>query len=204
MLEDKPISTKEIVGIVITELEKRNIIKRNLSTFKNTEQLLFDYPKLKESIKDRKEQIKDYQEYGLPGKSKSITSINSNSKKEDVDDIISNSISSLKKDIYRTEVVIKFIDTVLQRFKNDPYYEMIKLYFFERKTYEQIAAEFDKRKNNGNSIAISTLASNKNRIVRELQKYIFPNDYLYQMLGYWQSWKRAENQHYFNLKKYAL
>lgn len=184
MLEDKPISTKEIVGIVITELEKRNIIKRNLSTFKNTEQLLFDYPKLKESIKDRKEQIKDYQEYGLPGKSKSITSINSNSKKEDMDDIISNSISSLKKDIYRTEVVIKFIDTVLQRFKNDPYYEMIKLYFFERKTYEQIAAEFDKRKNNGNSIAISTLASNKNRIVRELQKYIFPNDYLYQMLGY--------------------
>ena len=176
---------KEIVSIVINELQKRNIIKNNYSTFKNTEQILFDYPKLKESIKDRKNQIKDYKEYGVPEKSKSITAISHDTMHYDKEDIIYNSIKGLQKDIYKTEVVIKFIDSVLKRFENDPYYSLIKLYFFEHKTYEQIASILDnKKKSNDKPIAISTIATNKNRLVRELQKYIFPNDYLYQLLGY--------------------
>lgn len=176
---------RETINMVIDELQKRNIIKNNFSTFKNTEQILFDYPKLKESIKDRKNQIKDYQDYGLPEKSKSITAISHNPIHQDKEDIIFSSIQGLKKDIYKTEVVIKFIDSVLERFKDDPYYEIIKYYFFQKKTYEQIATIFDnKKKKNDKPIAISTIATNKNRLVRELQKYIFPNDYLYQLLGY--------------------
>ncbi len=175
----------EIVSIVIDELQKRNIIKNNYSTFKNTEQILFDYPKLKESIQDRKDQIEEYKKYGVPEKSKSITSISHNTLHHDKEDIIFNSIQGLNKDIYKTEVVIKFIDNALQKFKDDPYFLLIKLYFFERKTYEQIAFIFDnKKRSNEKPTAISTIATNKNRLVRELQKYIFPNDYLYQLLGY--------------------
>ena len=54
------LSQKEIIKIVLNELEKRNIIRSNFSTYKNTEQILRDYPKLKQSIKDRQEQINDY------------------------------------------------------------------------------------------------------------------------------------------------
>ncbi len=175
----------EIIKIVIDELEKRNIIKPNLSTFKNTERLLFDYPKLKESIEERKNLISEYKKYGLPEKSKSITSIKENVLHQDKEDILANSITNLEKDIYKTEIVIKYIDRLLEKFQNDPYYVIINLYFFEHKTYEQIAYILDsKRKIVDKPIAISTIAANKNRIIKEMQKYFFTNDYIYQLFGY--------------------
>lgn len=176
---------KKTVEIVITELQKRNIIRSNLNTYKNTEKILYDYPKLKKSIQDRQEQIRDYQNYGLQEKSKSITTISYNIKREDADDIINNSINSLQKHIFKTEVILKFIDSILDRFKDDPYIDVIKLHYFEKKTYDQIAEIFDARKGKIDKLTASTtIGSNNQRLVRELQKYIFPNDYLYQLLGY--------------------
>ena len=64
------IDKKEIVKLVIDELDNRGIIKRNLNSFDNTIKLLYEYPKLKESIKDREEQIEDLKKYGIPSKSK--------------------------------------------------------------------------------------------------------------------------------------
>ena len=171
-------NNREIVSVVIDELEKRAIIKKNCSTYKNTERILYDYPKLKESIKD-------YKEFGLPNKSKSITAFSkSNGPRQEAEDLLEQTVKSLTKDIYKTEVVIKFIDRVLDRFKNDPYISIITLYYFEGKTHEQIAEIFDKRSSSTKSIASTTIASNKYRLIKELQKYIFPNDYLYQLLGY--------------------
>lgn len=176
---------KEVVKIVLNELEKRNIIKHNFSTYKNTEQILRDYPMLKKSIVDRQEQIKEYKQFGLQEKSKSITSISLNHKREDEDDIINDSIKSLQKHIFKTKVIIEFIDKILERFKNDPYFEVIKLHYFENMTYDQIAEIFDKKKNNKDKLtAGSTIGSNNQRLVREIQKYLFPNDYLSQLLGY--------------------
>lgn len=178
-------NNREIISLVIDELEKRSIIKKNCSTYKNTERILYDYPKLKESIKDRKEQIKEYKEFGLPNKSKSITVYSkTNGPRKDTEDLLEQTVKSLTKDIYKTEVVIKFIDRVLDRFKNDPYISIIHLYYFEGKTHEQIAEVFDKKSTSAKSIAATTIANNKYRLVKELQKYIFPNDYLYQLLGY--------------------
>lgn len=177
---------KEVVKIVLNELEKRNVIKHNFSTYKNTEQILRDYPMLKKSITDRQEQIKEYKQFGLQEKSKSITSINLNQKREDEEDIINDSIKSLQKHIFKTKVIIEFIDKILSRFKDDPYFDVIKLHYFDNMTYDQIAEIFDKRKNNNKNklTAGSTIGSNNQRLVREIQKYLFPNDYLFQLFGY--------------------
>lgn len=176
---------KEVVKIVLNELEKRNIIKHNFSTYKNTEQILRDYPMLKKSITDRQEQIKEYKQFGLQEKSKSITSISVNHKHEDTEDIINDSIKSLQKHIFKTKVIIEFIDKILDRFKDDPYFDVIKLHYFENMTYDQIAEIFDKKRHNKDKLtAGSTIGSNNQRLVREIQKYLFPNDYLSQLLGY--------------------
>lgn len=177
---------KEVVKIVLNELERRNVIKHNFSTYKNTEQILRDYPMLKKSITDRQEQIKEYKQFGLQEKSKSITSINLNHKREDEEDIINDSIKSLQKHIFKTKVIIEFIDKILSRFKDDAYYDVIKLHYFDNMTYDQIAEIFDKRKNNNKNklTAGSTIGSNNQRLVREIQKYLFPNDYLFQLFGY--------------------
>ena len=180
------LSQKEIIKIVLNELEKRNIIRSNFSTYKNTEQILRDYPKLKQSIKDRQEQINDYKNYGLQEKSKSITSISQNNNiRQDSDDIINSSIASLEIHIFKTKIVLKFIDNVLDKFKDDPYIDVIKLHYFEDKTYNQIAEIFDHKFGKKDKLtAPATVGSNNQRLVRELQKYLFPNDYLYQLLGY--------------------
>lgn len=73
----------------------------------------------------------------------------------------------------------------MNRFQNDPYIDVIKLHYFENKTYDEIAEIFDKRQGKTEKLtAYTTIASNNHRLVRELQKYLFPNDYLYQLLGY--------------------
>lgn len=174
---------KSIVSLVIKELEQIGVIKKNLSTYDSTVKLLREYPKLKESVIDRKEQIKDLESYGLSKSSKSITKIPVNSLKLEEDEIIANNINSLKQHIFRTEVVIRYIERVINRFKQDKYFDSIRLYFFEGKTNEQIADYFMK-KHKKESILPETIRLNKNRLIREMQSYFFPNDIISEILGY--------------------
>ena len=46
-MEQAEFSKKEVVNLVLTELEARGFIKNNYSTFKNVERILYEYPKLK-------------------------------------------------------------------------------------------------------------------------------------------------------------
>ena len=71
----------DIVKIVLVELEKRGLIKQNDNTFKNVELLLYNYEAIKDSIKEREEQIKDLKTYGIKEKSSSITMIVENVQK---------------------------------------------------------------------------------------------------------------------------
>lgn len=174
---------KNMISFVIQELEKLGVIKKNLSTYDSTIKLLREYPKLKESIQDRKEQIEDLENFGLSKSSKSITKIPDSSLRMEDDEIISNNINYLKQHIYRTEVIVRYIDKIVNKFKNDKYFDSIRLYFFEGKTNEQIADHFIK-KYNKESILPETVRINKNRLVREMQTYFFPNDVISEILGY--------------------
>ena len=55
--EEKSQNLKEITNYIIEELIKRNILRKNNSTFQNTESLLYRYNDLKKSIHDREEEI---------------------------------------------------------------------------------------------------------------------------------------------------
>lgn len=175
---------RETIKIVINELEARGYIKKDNSSFKNTERLLFNYIKLKESIDDRKEQIKELKDVGIPSKSKSITSISKASIIMDKDDLLDESIRSLSKHIERTKIIINHVDRVLNKFKDDPYFEIIRLYYFEGMSYEQIAEFYDNKANKNNPTAVSTIGRNKNRLVNEIKVLLLPNDFLSEVLGY--------------------
>lgn len=178
---------REIVKILIDELEVRGLIKKDNSSFKNTEKILFNYNKLKESITDRKEQIDDIIAVGVLKKSKSITSISSNNAPNyDDNEILEQSINSLNKHIERTKIIIKHIDRVLDKFKDDPYFDIIKLYYFDGKSYEQIAEFYDnKNKKESTQTASSTISRNKNRLVNAIKVLLLPNDFLSEILGYY-------------------
>ena len=80
-------------------------------------------------------------------------------------------------------IKVPFIDKIVNKFKNDKYFDSIRLYFFEGKTNEQIADHFIK-KYKKESILPETIRTNKNRLVREMQTYFFPNDVISEILGY--------------------
>lgn len=178
---------KEIIGIVLNELESRGILRKGMDTFKKTEKLLYEYPNLKESITKRKEQIKDLEQYGLQQKSKSITGIFNGGVKEDEDSIIQNNINSLQQHIYRTTIVLKHIDSVLATIKDDKYFDIIKKYYFENMTFDQVAEYFDTKLNKKDRLTSQeTIRLNKNRLINKIKTLLLPNDLISEILGYWQ------------------
>lgn len=182
--EEMDVSKKEISNIVLNELEARGFIKNNYSTFKNVERILYEYPKLKASINEREKEISELKRYGIQEKSKSITGLSGNSMKKAKEDIIDDSIDNLKKHIFKTKVIIKHIESVINTLKNDPYFDIIHLKYFEGKTHEQIAEYIDKKNNKKETTSTSTIAANKNRLIESIRPLLLPNDLIGELLGY--------------------
>ena len=166
----------DIVKIVLVELEKRGLIKQNDNTFKNVELLLYNYEAIKDSIKEREEQIKDLKTYGIKEKSSSITMIVENIQKQSKSELIDNAIESLQQHIFRTKVFIKYIDKVIKKLEKDEYYPIIKLKYFKGKSIEEIAEILKKDS--------STISRNKNRLIDELKPLLLPNEVISNIFNY--------------------
>jgi DNA-directed RNA polymerase specialized sigma subunit len=166
----------DIVKIVLVELEKRGLIKQNDNTFKNVELLLYNYEAIKDSIKEREEQIKDLKTYGIKEKSSSITTIVENVQKQSKSELIDNAIESLQQHIFRTKVFIKYIDKIIKKLEKDEYYPIIKLKYFKGKSIEEIAEILKKDS--------STISRNKNRLINELKPLLLPNEVISNIFNY--------------------
>ena len=152
-------SEREVVKIVLDELVKRNLIHKTENSYKNTEYLLNNYDLLKKSINDMKTQIKDLEQYGIK-KGTSALHVVSNVIKEDEDIIIERRINNLKQSIHRTKSVLKMINLILQDIRDDKYYKIIELKYFDKKTYEEIAEVLE--------CDISNISRNKNRLIYKI------------------------------------
>lgn len=166
----------DIIKIVLVELEKRGLIKQSDNTFKNVELLLYNYEAIKDSIKEREEQIKDLKTYGIKEKSSSITMIVENVQKQSKSELIDNAIESLQQHIFRTKVFIKYIDKIIKKLEKDEYYPIIKLKYFKGKSIEEIAEILKKDS--------STISRNKNRLINELKPLLLPNEVISNIFNY--------------------
>lgn len=177
---------KEMISFIMDDLQRRGLIKANFSTFKNTEIILRNYNKLNLSIKLHKEQINDLKTNGLQKSSSSIKKINKGgSIQNDEEQVINSTIHRLESNIKKTKAFLKHIDRIIEQFKNDPYFEIIKKYYFENKTLEEIAEYYDNKLNKKDARTSSTtIKNNKNRLINELKLLLFPNDVLLEFMGY--------------------
>lgn len=166
----------EIVKIVINELQERNMIRKVESSYKNTEYLLNNYDLLKKSMKDMEHQIDDLKTYGIPKSGKAAVVVGDvNTIKIDEDKLIDDRISELRQSIHRTRAVINMVNSILQDLRKDKYYEIIRLKYFDKKSYEEIAEFLE--------CDISTVSRNKNRLVNAIKIRLFPNTFINE-LGY--------------------
>lgn len=167
---------KEITKFILQELETMGMIKKKNDTFKNTESVLYSYNPIKETISQRKRQIKEFKKYGLPKKSSSVKVISNNNINIEENDLLDTTIKNIEKSIIKTKVILNYIDSILFKFNNDPYYQIIQLKYFENKTIEEIAEIMKKD--------ISTITRNKNRLINALKTYLMPNEILSDILGF--------------------
>lgn len=168
----------EVIKIVLDELTRRGFINNYDISFKNTEALLYSYNNLKKNVKIRKEQIKDLESEGLPGKSTSII-LNQPKSNMRVDDPVDIAISDIQKQIKSIQVTIDYIDKVVSQFKDDPYFDIIRLKYFEGKRNEEIAEYYDKKLNKVDKVtATSTITKNKNRLIKEIRVLLIPQVYI--------------------------
>lgn len=172
-------TVKKTVTEVITDLKRQNLITQGKQTpFQKTETLLFNYNNFKAVIKDKEEQIEELRQYGLRKKSTSIPTFSGNAGlievKSDAEKA-EEKIEMIEFSISTTKGFIRIIDDAIDHLKDDPYFELIPLRYFENATMEDIAVHFE--------CDVSTVRRNKNRLINRLQIYLFSDEVIQQIFS---------------------
>lgn len=164
----------ETVNKTVNKLMKQNMIKKSdMNTYKRTEQLLYNYNNFKGVVKDKQEMIEQIKQVGLSKTSCSFIPMPQDtgfkyipSEQEKIDA----AIASLESSIAVTSNYIRIIDNALSTIKNDPYFETIRMCYFEGKKHSTVAREW------GTVVDETTIGRNKNRLVKKLSIYLFSDD----------------------------
>lgn len=72
-------------------------------------------------------------------------------------------------------MIIDRIENALSYIKEDPYYEIITLYYIGGRTREELADRFD--------TTVTTISRNKSRLVNKLKVVLFTHDYIKEIYG---------------------
>lgn len=158
---------------VVLELKKQGLLKDNTQTpFQKTETLLYNYNNFQEVIKDKEKQIEELQNNYSGMKSKSITSFstdprcNFTSEAEEKAD----EIAKLENNIRVTKNFIKTINAALDLIREDPYFDIIRMKYFDGATREEMADHF--------GVDVKTITRNKNKLINKLQIKLFSDEYI--------------------------
>lgn len=78
-----------------------------------------------------------------------------------------------KSDQPYTKKLVEKIDDALESIKDDPYIDIVIMYYVAEKTREEIAEELD--------TSVTTISRNKTRLVNILKSYLFSDDVIYEL-----------------------
>ena len=169
----------ETVSTAILEMKRQGMVKDNVKTpFQKTEQLLYNYQAFKRVVKDKTLEIENIRANGLPQKSKSITSYAGDEGlmvvKSEME-LVDEKIAEIEASIAATKKFIGVLDDALDALRDDKYFEIIPLKYFEGKTYEEISEIM--------GVDISTVSRNKNRLINELKIKLFSDEVLFEIFA---------------------
>lgn len=170
-------TVKKAVEEAVLELKRNNLVVEGKQTpFQKTETLLFNYNNFKAVIKDKEEQIAELKQFGMRKRSTSITSFSGNTGLVEVKsdaEKIDEKIEMIEFSITTTRSFIKIIDDAVECLKDDPYYDLIRMRYFEGCSQDEIADHFD--------CDVRTVRRNKNRLINLLQIRLFSDEVIKQI-----------------------
>lgn len=168
---------------VSEEFNKLGIAERVKPTidnpFKRVEQLLWNYHLFTGIIREKESQIADVLESGIPNKSKSILEYSPSGggssgvvlEEETVESVV----SALQADIIWVQQVIKRIDLALDTVRESPDFQMMCDYYMGGYDLETLATKY--------CMDRKTVASRKNKLVRQIAIHLFPKETLDELVG---------------------
>lgn len=183
---------KEVVESTITALVDKGLLgsasasskKKSASSektaYQRTEQLLFNYNNFRKLIRQKQREIEEIRRYGVCEKGAVVVQYGGNNggiprgivlDEERVEDAIRN----IEKSMEGTVQAIALIDKCLETLQCDPYYKILEMRYFEERTQEDIAVEFNCTQPN--------IAYHKQRLVKELSIKLFPDKVMEEYLN---------------------
>lgn len=164
-------TAEETAKGIVEELRNKNMIRKEMSYYKRVEILLYSYNALKDAVKQKDEDIKNIELYGLPKKSGSVVVYTTSGGGVSEEERYQQLIEKYKKEKEETKRDINRIDRAISKIKNDKYYNIIHIKFFEeceqeKVTDEYIACKIDKDR--------STVTRNRKRLMNKLITILFP------------------------------
>ena len=170
------LESKGLVGKADTIVQK----KQEKTAYQKTEQLLFNYNGFKRIIQERQQEIIDLRTYGIPQKvtatigGERVQTSRSNVGIVLPEDAVEDAVRTVERSVEGTVQAIALIDKCMAALKNDPYYKILEMRYFEGRTQEDIALTF--------GCSQVTISNNKSRLVRELAMRLFPNQVIDEMI----------------------
>lgn len=146
--------------------------KAEKTAYQKTEQLLFNYNGFKRIVEERKQEIADLRKYGVPAKSAMSGGerVQTSRTVQGIvlpEDAVEDAVRTVEASVQGTVQALALIDKCMAAIKNDPYYCILEMRYFEGRTQEDIALELN--------CSQVTISKNKNRLVKELAMRLFPN-----------------------------
>ena len=167
-----------IADKIIEKMKTDREIKteKQLTPFQKTEKLLSELALLKGAIDSKNMLIEDLKKEGISIQ-KRETGVNVQSSKVYLSELekVENRIEKLKEEIVRIENVVNMVERALGTIRNNKYYDIIEMKYFDDLTFEHISEKLD--------ISVITAKRYKNKMIRQLQLVIFSDDVIKNILN---------------------
>ena len=171
-MNNEALLIKNVIEATLNELDKKRIIKKKILTpYQKTEQVLFSYNDYKIAVNDKYEKIEEIKKYGVSKHSGSIIPMPTNTGYKETkfeSDKQQEAIETLEKSIILTKRFIAIIDDALEKIKDDPYSDLIRMIYFEKQSNEDVADYFN--------VDSSTIRRNRKTLIKKLSIYLFSDD----------------------------
>lgn len=172
-------TARKVAEEMVLALKRQSLIVEGKQTpFQKTETLLYNYNSFVAAVQDKEDQIEEIRALGLAKKSKSITTFSGNTGFVEVKsegEKIEEKIEMIEFSIATTRNFIRIIDDAVSMLKDDPYYDLIRMRYFEGCTREEIADHF--------CCDVRTVNRNKNRLINQLQIRLFSDEVIQQIFA---------------------
>lgn len=168
-----------LVGGADTVVQPRP--KAEKTAYQKCEQLLFNYNGFKRIVAERQQEIADLRRYGVPQKSAgSMSGTRVQASRSNVgivlpEDAVEDAVRTVEASVQGTVQAIALIDKCMAALKNDPYYDILPMRYFEGRTLEDIGVYF--------RCDQSTISRNRTRLVKEVAMRLFPDEMVKELMS---------------------